>query len=162
MGEWLEATTLSGSLVLAVPVAVLAGLVSFFSPCVLPLLPGYLSYATGLSGADIASGDVRRGRMVAGSVLFVLGFTVVFVILGAAVGGMRTWLLVNKQALDVGLGIFSIVLGLAFMGLFARAVPWLQRDLRVHKVPAVGLAAAPCSGSSSAWAGPPASARRSG
>ena len=146
MGEWLEATTLSGSLVLAVPVAVLAGLVSFFSPCVLPLLPGYLSYATGLSGADLASGDVRRGRMVAGSVLFVLGFTVVFVILGAAVGGMRTWLLVNKQALDVGLGIFSIVLGLAFIGVFAKALPWLQRDLRIHKVPAVGLAAAPVLG----------------
>ncbi|MGZ6745274.1 MAG: cytochrome c biogenesis protein CcdA, partial [Nocardioides sp.] len=55
MGEWFHDTALSGSLVLAVPVAVVAGLVSFFSPCVIPLLPGYLSYATGLSGADLAS-----------------------------------------------------------------------------------------------------------
>ena len=158
MGDWLEATTLSGSLVLAVPVAVLAGLVSFFSPCVLPLLPGYLSYATGLSGADIATGDVRRGRMVAGSVLFVLGFTVVFVILGAAVGGMRTWLLVNKQALDIGLGIFSIVLGLAFMGLFARGS---SATCACTRCPPSDWPPPPSSASCSAWAGPPASARRS-
>ena len=59
---------------LAVPVALLAGLVSFFSPCVIPLLPGYLSYATGLSGADLE--DATPGRMLAGSLLFVLGFTV--------------------------------------------------------------------------------------
>lgn len=142
MGDWFQATTMSGSLLLAVPVAVLAGLVSFFSPCVLPLLPGYLSYATGLSGADIASGEVRRGRMVAGSVLFVLGFTTVFVILGAFVGSLRDWLVINKQALDVGLGVFTILLGLAFIGL----VPWLQRDLRIHRVPAVGLSAAPVLG----------------
>ena len=142
MGEWFATTTSSGSLVLAVPVAVLAGLVSFFSPCVLPLLPGYFSYATGLSGADISTGRVQRGRMLAGSVLFVLGFTVVFVVLGALVGSARTWLLVNKQTLDIGLGVLSVVLGLAFLGL----VPWLQRDVRVHKVPAVGLAAAPALG----------------
>ncbi|MBF4163873.1 cytochrome c biogenesis CcdA family protein [Nocardioides acrostichi] len=142
MGDWFASTTASGSLLLAVPVAVLAGLVSFFSPCVLPLLPGYFSYATGLSGADLARGEARRGRMLAGSLLFVLGFTVVFVILGALVGSARTWLIVNKHALDIGLGVFSIVLGLAFVGL----VPWLQRDVRFHRVPAVGLAAAPLLG----------------
>ena len=60
--------------------ALVAGLVSFFSPCVIPLLPGYLSYTTGLSGADL--GSARRGRMLAGSLLFVAGFTTVFVILG--------------------------------------------------------------------------------
>ncbi|MCL8023824.1 cytochrome c biogenesis CcdA family protein [Nocardioides bruguierae] len=146
MGDWFAATTYSGSLLLAVPVAIVAGLVSFFSPCVLPLLPGYLSYATGLSGADLANGEAsaRRGRMLAGSVLFVLGFTVWFVILGALVGSLRTWVLVNKDYLDIGLGILVILLGLAFMGLLR--VPWLQRDLRVHKVPAVGLAAAPVLG----------------
>ncbi len=80
----------SGSLLLAVPVALVAGLVSFFSPCVIPLLPGYLSYATGLSGADLE--DARRSRMVAGSVLFVLGFTVVFVILGTLSGALGAWL----------------------------------------------------------------------
>ena len=67
-----------------------AGLVSFFSPCVVPLLPGYLSYATGLSGADL--GDARRGRMLAGSLLFVLGFSFVFVSFGALIGGVGDWL----------------------------------------------------------------------
>ncbi|TIC80111.1 cytochrome c biogenesis protein CcdA [Nocardioides sp. GY 10127] len=144
MTEWFEATTYSGSLLLAVPVAVLAGLVSFFSPCVLPLLPGYLSYATGLSGADLAAGTVRRGRMLAGSILFVLGFTVWFVILGALVGSLRTWVLLNKDLLDVVLGVVVIALGLVFLGVLR--VPWLQRDVRVHRVPAVGLAAAPLLG----------------
>ncbi|MGH3369624.1 MAG: cytochrome c biogenesis protein CcdA, partial [Nocardioidaceae bacterium] len=73
LGDWFAGTALSGSLLLAVPVAAAAGLVSFFSPCCIPLLPGYLSYATGLSGADLES--ARRGRMVLGSTLFVLGFS---------------------------------------------------------------------------------------
>ena len=87
MADWFQQQALSGSLLLAVPVALVAGLVSFFSPCVIPLLPGYLSYATGLSGADL--GSARRGRMLAGSLLFVAGFTVVFVILGYAAGDGR-------------------------------------------------------------------------
>lgn len=142
MADWFESTVLSGSLALSVPVAIIAGLVSFFSPCVLPLLPGYLSYATGLSGAEIASGEARRGRMLAGAVLFVLGFSVVFVLLGVSAGGVSDWLVVNRRLLDVILGVVAIVLGLAFIGL----VPLLQREWRVHKVPAVGLAAAPLLG----------------
>ena len=142
MGDWFGQTAGSGSLVLAVPVAIIAGLVSFFSPCVIPLLPAYFSYATGLSGADLATGDVKRGRMLAGSVLFVLGFSVVFVLLGVASGSVATWLLVNQSTLNIVLGIFAIVMGIAFVGL----VPLLQRDLRFHKVPAVGLAAAPLLG----------------
>jgi cytochrome c-type biogenesis protein len=142
MGDWFGDAAGSGSLVLAIPVALVAGLVSFFSPCVIPLLPGYLSYATGLSGADLASGDVRRGRMLAGSVLFVLGFSAVFVLLGTVTGGVSSWLVINQRALDIGLGICAVVLGLAFIGL----VPWLQRDVRIHRVPAVGLAAAPVLG----------------
>ena len=122
--------------------AVLAGLVSFFSPCVLPLLPGYLSYATGLSGADLASGDVRRGRMVAGSLLFVLGFSVVFVGLGVLSANVFRFFSTNARTFDIVLGIVAILLGLAFMGL----VPFMQRDVRVHRVPAVGLAAAPLLG----------------
>ena len=59
MGEWFQEQALSGSLLLAIPVALVAGLVSFFSPCVIPLLPGYLSYTTGLSGADL--GSAKRG-----------------------------------------------------------------------------------------------------
>ena len=142
MGDWFGQTAGSGSLVLAVPVAVLAGLVSFFSPCVIPLLPAYFSYATGLSGAELANGQARRGRMLAGSVLFVLGFSVVFVTLGVASGSLARWLYVNTDTMNTVLGVLAILMGLAFMGL----VPLLQRDVRSHKVPAVGLAAAPLLG----------------
>jgi cytochrome c-type biogenesis protein len=130
----------TGSLLVAIPVAMVAGLVSFFSPCVVPLLPGYLSYATGLSGADLES--ARRGRMALGGLLFVLGFSVVYVLLGAAFGGVGRWLFEYQRQVSFVLGLFTILLGLAFMGL----VPWLQRDVRVHRVPAVGLAAAPLLG----------------
>ncbi len=144
MGEWFQETAFSGSLVLAVPVALLAGLVSFFSPCVIPLLPGYLSYATGLSGADLAGGESgrRRGRMLLGSVLFVAGFAVVFVSLGALSGAAGAWLVTWRRELTVVMGSLVIVLGLAFAGL----LPMSQREWRVHRVPAVGLAAAPLLG----------------
>lgn len=139
MTDWFQQTAGSGALALAIPIAVLAGLVSFFSPCVLPLLPGYLSYATGLSGADLATGEVRRGRMLAGAVLFVFGFSVVFVSLGVLSSSVFQFFNTNARTFEVVLGVLAIVLGLAFMGL----VPWLQRDVRVHRVPVVGLAAAP-------------------
>ncbi len=144
MGEWFQDQALSGSMPLAIPVAIVAGLVSFFSPCVIPLLPGYLSYATGLSGADLASGEaeVRRGRMLLGSVLFVLGFAVVFVTLGALSGAVGQWLIDERRTITIVLGSLTIVLGLVFAGL----VPFLQREWRVHAVPAVGLGAAPLLG----------------
>ena len=144
MGDWFQETAFSGSLVLAVPVALVAGLVSFFSPCVIPLLPGYLSYATGLSGADLATGaaGTRRGRMLLGSVLFVLGFSVVFVILGTLSGALGSWLVTWRDQMTFVLGLLTIVLGLAFAGW----LPFFQRDWRVHSVPAVGLAAAPLLG----------------
>lgn len=144
MGDWFYDTALSGSLLLAVPVAVIAGLVSFFSPCVLPLLPGYLSYATGISGADLVEGRTggRRGRMLLGSLLFVLGFAVVFVIIGSISGALGSWLVTWRRELEVVLGLVTIVLGLAFAGW----LPFLQRDWRIHRVPAVGLAAAPVLG----------------
>ena len=140
MGDFFRESASSGSLALAIPVALVAGLVSFFSPCVIPLLPGYLSYATGLSGADLE--DARRGRMLAGSVLFVLGFTTVFVALGALSGAFGSWLVTYRREITVVMGSLVILLGLAFIGF----VPWLQRDVRVHQVPAVGLAAAPLLG----------------
>src|SRR6476469_1414416 len=133
MGEWFQEQALSGSLLLAIPVALVAGLVSFFSPCVVPLLPGYLSYTTGLSGADL--GSARRGRMLAGSLLFVAGFTVVFVILGLAAGAVGAWLVEWRSQLQLALGVLMILLGLAFAG-------WLpffsQREWRVHTIPGVG------------------------
>src|SRR5687768_645245 len=130
MGEWFQDQALSGSMPLAIPVAIVAGLVSFFSPCVVPLLPGYLSYATGLSGAEL--GTARRGRMVAGSLLFVLGFAAVFVAFGAAFGQLGLWLVTYTEQIRTVLGVLTIVVGVAFLGL----IPWLQRDVRVHQVPA--------------------------
>ncbi|MBS41749.1 MAG: cytochrome C biogenesis protein ResC [Nocardioides sp.] len=141
---WFQEQAAAGSLGLAVPVAALAGLVSFFSPCVIPLLPGYLSYATGLSGADLATGEAgrRRGRMLVGSVLFVLGFAAVFTLIGATVGGVGLWLRSYRTEITVVMGCALIVLGLVYAGL----VPWLQREWRVHGIPAVGLGAAPLIG----------------
>jgi cytochrome c-type biogenesis protein len=140
LAGWFEHTVLSGSLVLAIPVAVVAGLVSFFSPCVVPLLPGYLSYTTGLSGADLES--AKRGRMLAGSLLFVAGFSFVYVSLGTFFGGVGVWLFEYQRQISIVLGSLTVLLGLAFLG----AVPWMQRDWRFHQIPAVGVAAAPLIG----------------
>lgn len=140
IGDWFAGTALDGAMLLAIPVALIAGLVSFFSPCVVPLLPGYLSYATGLSGADLE--NARRGRMVLGTSLFVVGFSAVFVAMGTAFGALGDWLIVYGREISMVLGGFTVLVGLAFLG----AVPWFQRDMRVHKVPAVGLTAAPMLG----------------
>lgn len=137
---WFQHTVFSGSLLLALPVAVVAGLVSFFSPCVVPLLPGYISYATGLSGADLT--NARRGRMLAGTFLFVLGFTFVFVVLGTLSGALGNWLFVYTRQISIVLGAMTVLVGIAFLGF----IPFMQRDVRVHRVPAVGVAAAPMLG----------------
>lgn len=136
MNADLTGTVTSGSLVLALPIAVAAGLVSFLSPCVLPLVPGYLSYVTGMGA------DPRRGRMVAGVVLFVLGFAAVFVAGGALFGGLGRALLGSADVITRVLGALTVVLGLAFMGV----LPGLRRDFRIHRVPAAGLAGAPLLG----------------
>lgn len=129
-------TVASGSLGLALPIAVGAGLVSFLSPCVLPLVPGYLSYVTGMSATP------GRGRLVAGTALFVLGFAVVFVTGGVIAGGLGAVLMRNAEVVTRLLGAVTIVLGLAFMGF----LPGFQRDLRIHRLPAAGLAGAPLLG----------------
>ncbi|MET9425129.1 cytochrome c biogenesis CcdA family protein [Streptomyces sp. NPDC054847] len=134
-------TVFGGALLLALPIAVLGGLVSFFSPCVLPLVPGYLSYVTGVTGTDLA--DARRGRMVVGASLFVLGFTVVFVSGGAFFGYFGNTLLGHRDVLSKVLGVLMVLLGVFFMGL----MPWLtQREFRFHKKPATGLVGAPLLG----------------
>jgi cytochrome c-type biogenesis protein len=140
IGEWFASTAFDGSLLLAVPVAMTAGAVSFFSPCVVPLLPGYLSYVTGLTGADLES--AKRGRMLIGTSLFVLGFSAVFVALGALFGSLGHVLLEHQELITRVFGVVTILVGLSFIGL----LPLLQRDVRVHRVPAVGLAAAPMLG----------------
>ncbi|MFJ5281728.1 MULTISPECIES: cytochrome c biogenesis CcdA family protein [Streptomyces] len=136
----LESTVLTGSVLLAIPIAALAGLVSFFSPCVLPLVPGYLSYVTGVSGADLA--DVRRGRILAGTLLFLAGFTGVFVSFGAAFGYAGNTLMEHQDLLIRVLGGLTIVMGLSFMGV----LPGMSREWRLHRRPAVGLAGAPMLG----------------
>ncbi|MFC7329289.1 cytochrome c biogenesis CcdA family protein [Marinactinospora rubrisoli] len=157
-------TIAAGSLLLAVPLALLAGLVSFLSPCVLPLVPGYLSYVTGMSGADIAAhrraaqaapegsaartatvDDVlatRRWSMLAGSLLFVAGFSLVFVSVGVFVGGVGGLFLDYADVISRVLGVLTIVLGLAFMGV----IPGFTREFRLHRTPVAGLAGAPMLG----------------
>ncbi|MEV7321744.1 cytochrome c biogenesis protein CcdA [Streptomyces sp. NPDC093970] len=134
-------TVLNGALVLALPIALLGGLVSFFSPCVLPLVPGYLSYVTGVAGTDLA--DARRGRMATGAALFVLGFTAVFVSGGALFGYFGSTLLEHSGTLGKVLGVLMIAMGVFFMGL----MPWFtQREFRFHKRPVAGLIGAPVLG----------------
>lgn len=140
MTDWFRETALSGNLLLAVPVAAVAGLLSFFSPCVLPLLPGYLSYISGVAAQDLES--ARRGRLLAGALLFVVGFSAVFVLGGALFGSIGLKLAEHQDTLTLVTGVLVILMGLAFIGL----VPLMQRDVRVHAVPAVGLAMAPVLG----------------
>jgi cytochrome c-type biogenesis protein len=141
LATWAE-TAVGGSMALALPVALLAGLVSFFSPCVVPLLPGYLSYATGLGAAEVVEGSQHRGRMLAGASLFVLGFAVIFVITGVVAGSAGRLLAEYRDVITRVLGALIIVLGLIFAGVLGFG----QRDLRFHRVPAVGVAAAPLIG----------------
>lgn len=129
-----------GSLLLAVPIAVLAGLVSFASPCVLPLVPGYLGYVTGLQGGDLE--NRRRVRMFAGAALFVAGFTVVFVAMGLVVGSLGVALIRYQETITRVLGVVTIVLGLIFAG-FA---PSLSGSWRPSITPAAGLVGAPLLG----------------
>ena len=133
-------TVTSGSLVVALPLAAAAGLVSFLSPCVLPLVPGYLSYVTGLTGEDLA--QQRRGRLLAGCALFVLGFSAVFMSYGLAFGGLGQWLKEYERPVTIALGSLTVVFGLVFMGL----IPGLQRTVKSGHRPAVGLVGAPLLG----------------
>ena len=101
---------LSGFLLVAFPIAILAGLISFLSPCVLPLVPGYLSFAAGYSKA--------KGRVFLGSILFVLGFSVLFISYGALFGGIGSRIAINDETITRVLGVLTIVMGLIFMGSF--------------------------------------------
>jgi cytochrome c-type biogenesis protein len=175
----------SGPLLAAIAVSALAGLVSFLSPCILPLVPAYLSYVTGLGGADldaalgtdpagrpvvgaeagthgavgagtpgstsagIATSGIAaltrrrvRGRVTAGVALFVIGFTVVFVLISLAASTLGRTLLLRQREIEVVAGLFIILLGAAFLGL----VPGLQREWRIRQLPATGLAGAPLLG----------------
>jgi cytochrome c-type biogenesis protein len=112
-------TITSGSLLLAAPLAFVAGLVSFLSPCVAPLVPGYVSLITGLSADELIEGKGHRNRALAGTIGFTLGFGLLFVSYGAAFGGIGSVLARNQDVITRALGVLVIVLGLAYMGRFA-------------------------------------------
>lgn len=141
VSSW-AANAVGGSMVLALPVAMLAGLVSFFSPCVVPLLPGYLSYATGMSAAEVVGGTARRGRMLIGSILFVLGFTAVFIATGVLVGSLGSLVGAYQSVITRVVGVLAILMGLIFAGL----LPLGRREFRLKRMPAVGIAGAPLLG----------------
>jgi cytochrome c-type biogenesis protein len=129
-------TVTDGSLVPAAGIAALVGLIGFLSPCVLPLVPGYLSYVAGLSGSD------RPRRVVAGALLFVLGFTAIFVAEGALFGSFGELLRDHTVTIERIFGALTIVLGLVFLG----RIPLLQREFRIHRLPPAGLVGAPLLG----------------
>ncbi|ANF32307.1 cytochrome C biogenesis protein [Leifsonia xyli] len=129
----------SGQLLLALPIALLAGLVSFASPCVLPLVPGYLAYVGGISDPG-AKRD--RSRLLTGVALFILGFAIVFVAYGAAFGALGYWLVRWQDVVVRILGGLVIVMGLVFIGQFS----FLQRTIKPSWRPATGLIGAPLLG----------------
>ena len=131
---------LNGSLLGAMPLALLAGLISFLSPCVLPLVPGYLGFVSGAAG----SGEKKsRSRMILGAVLFVAGFTLVFVSLGAAFGGLGTLIQSGVgEVIQRVLGGLIIILGLVLVGQFG----FMQRTFKMQVSPRLGLISAPLLG----------------
>jgi cytochrome c-type biogenesis protein len=158
IAEVFQRTVMDGSMLAALPVAAIAGAISFASPCVLPLLPGYVGYLGGMAGVEAgrpaqraagtrtASGRARRGqgggRLLAGVLLFVAGFSAVFVLLSLVFSFAGIAL---QQWMDVILrvaGVLVILMGLAFMGF----VPFLQNERRPHVAPRAGLWGAPLLG----------------
>ncbi|GAA3778915.1 cytochrome c biogenesis CcdA family protein [Plantactinospora mayteni] len=176
MGETFAELAVSGPVLLAIGAAALAGLVSFLSPCVLPLVPGYLSYVTGLAGSDleqrraatdaapadqsgesaggssgrgvaVATRPARtpravRGRVLAGTLLFIAGFTVVFTLTAVLVTAVGQALFAQRRPLEIGIGIVIMLLGLSYLGL----VPGMQREFRIRRLPSAGLLGAPVFG----------------
>lgn len=127
--------TLPGSLLLALPIAVAAGFVSFISPCVLPLLPGYLAFLSGATGS--LEGRAGRGRAVIGAIAFIIGFAVVFVSLGALFGGFGALLKDHIRPLSIVFGSITILLGMFFAGWWPSR--WLNRERRIHHLPRVSI-----------------------
>lgn len=145
-----EETVADGQLLVASLIALAAGLVSFLSPCVLPLIPGYLAYVSGVAGSGrepsaaepASAARAARRRMVLGSLLFVLGFTFVFVALLTFVGTIGVWLFEWEDTITRVMGVVIILLGLVFTGLFGG----MQRTARLNLKPKIGLVGAPLLG----------------
>lgn len=132
----LQETVFSGQMLAAVPIAMLAGLISFASPCVLPLVPGYLGYVSSSATA------VTTRRTLAGATLFVVGFGLVFIAYGAAFGAAGAWLVRWQDLVIRLLGVVVIIMGAAFIGLFRP----LQQTVRTAWRPRPGLLGAPLLG----------------
>lgn len=140
MVETVQSIIFDANIVVAAAIAFLAGVLSFASPCVVPLVPGYLSFMTGLSGEEIAdAGAARKGRVLIGSILFVIGFAVPFTMLGVAFGALS--FLQQNTIAQVVMGLVVMVLGV----LMYRGT--LMREMRVtDKAPTGGVATAPLLG----------------
>jgi cytochrome c-type biogenesis protein len=130
--------TLPSSLLAALPIAVAAGFVSFISPCVLPLLPGYLAFLSGTAGS--LEGRSGRGRAVIGSVAFIIGFAIVFVSIGALFGEFGASLRDHERILSIVFGTVTIFLGLFFAGWWPSKL--LNRERRIHYLPRVSIVGA--------------------
>ena len=141
------------------PAAILAGLISFLSPCVLPLVPPYLSYLAGTAIEEYSEGGIRRTKrdLILAAIFFVLGFSTVFVMLGATASAFGQAVRHYLDWLSLAAGIAIIVMGLHFLGLFRLA--FLFREARVQVEKPVGLWGAYVMASLSPLAGHPASAR---
>jgi cytochrome c-type biogenesis protein len=142
LAERAQAIVTGGNLLAAMVVAAAAGFVSFASPCVLPLVPGYLSYVSGASGQDVErEGGRSAGRVVLGALLFVVGFSLVFVALGATLGALTEWLRINRGAVLRAAGVLVILMGLFLAGVIRPAFLYRERRLRMDRMPG-GLAGA--------------------
>jgi len=130
MNNFVVEQIFSGYLIIALPVAMLAGLLSFLSPCVLPLVPGYISYAAGFSSS--------RGRILSGSSLFVLGFSTPFVLYGALFGTLGSRITEHETGITQILGVVTILMGIVFLGKFP-----MMRTLHFKSSAFGGLIGAP-------------------
>ena len=128
----------AGDLWLALPLALAAGLLSFVSPCVLPLVPGYLGYVSGVANGA----EHSRGRLVAGAALFIAGFSVIFLAVFVLIGSVSSFFLRYQQLLlSIG-GVIVMLMGLVFIG----QVTMLQRQVKLSWQPRTGLLGAPLLG----------------
>ena len=131
-------TLTAGSLLAAIPLAFAAGLVSFLSPCVLPLVPGYVAFMTGVAGTNAQGRTKKRSRALVGTLAFIAGLAVVFVSYGALFGGVGKVFIEHQRTIQIVMGALVIFLGLGFLGL----IPALQREFRMHHKPTGTIAGA--------------------